>query len=159
MSAFSFAIDVPVRGEWKNVSLLVTSVQNCFAAMFSELDGANALAMIAGELMENAIKYGNWGPQPGFLRLSVQGSSGMARVSVRNPVSSENLKKLEETLVWIKAFPTPAEAFTARIQEVVGAPRGDSRLGLVRILYEAESTLSFRAIDGDVEVIAEVTIP
>jgi hypothetical protein len=159
MSAFSFAIDVPVRGEWKNVSLLVTSVQNCFAAMFSELDGANALAMIAGELMENAIKYGHWGPQPGFLRLSVHGSSGMARVSVRNPVSAENLQKLEETLVWIKGFPTPAEAFTARIQEVVGAPRGDSRLGLVRILYEAESTLSFRAIDGDVEVIAEVTIP
>ena len=148
MSAFSFAIDVPVRGEWKNVSLLVTSVQNCFAAMFSELDGANALAMIAGELMENAIKYGNWGPQPGFLRLGVHG-----------PVSPENLARLEESLAWIKSFPTPAEAFAARIQEVVGAPRGESRLGLVRILYEAESTLTVRVDGGDVEVIAEVTIP
>ncbi len=159
MSAFSFAIDVPVRGEWKNVSLLVTSVQNCFAAMFSELDGANALAMIAGELMENAIKYGNWGPKPGFLRLGVHGTVGKARVAVKNPVSAENLARLEESLAWIKSFPTPAEAFAARIQEVVGAPRGESRLGLVRILYEAESTLTVRVDGGDVEVIAEVTIP
>ena len=159
MSSFSFSIDVPVRGEWKNVSLLVTSVQNCFSAMFSEVDGANALAMIAGELMENAIKYGNWGAQPGFLRLGVHGSNGGARVCVRNPVSPENLKKLGDTLTWIKTFATPAEAFTARIQEVVGAPRGESRLGLVRILYEADSTLSYRAIDADVEVTAEVAIP
>ena len=31
---FGFSIDVPVRNEWANVSLLVTSVQNCFNAMF-----------------------------------------------------------------------------------------------------------------------------
>lgn len=159
MSSFSFAIDVPVRGEWKNVSLLVTSVQNCFAAMFAELDGANALAMIAGELMENAIKYGDWGPKPGFLRLGVYGTEGKARVTVKNPVSAENLAKLEGSLAWIKTYPSPAEAFAARIQEVVGAPRGESRLGLVRILYEAESTLAIRAEGTDVEVIAEVTIP
>src|SRR5262249_4675535 len=59
-SRFAFSIDLPIRSDWANVDLLRTSVQNCFTAVFSEVDGCQALAMVTGELLENAIKYGDW---------------------------------------------------------------------------------------------------
>ena len=36
---FGFSIDLTVRNEWKNIDLLRTSVQNCFIAVFADLDG------------------------------------------------------------------------------------------------------------------------
>ena len=48
MSNFNFSIDLPVRSEWSNVDLLRTSVQNCFTAVFSDIDGCQALAMVSG---------------------------------------------------------------------------------------------------------------
>src|SRR6188472_1509324 len=57
---FGFSIDLTVRNEWKNIDLLRTSVQNCFIAVFADLDGCHAIAMVTGELLENALKYGDW---------------------------------------------------------------------------------------------------
>ena len=57
---FGFSIDLTVRNEWKNIDLLKTSVQNCFIAVFADLDGYHAIAMVTGELLENALKYGDW---------------------------------------------------------------------------------------------------
>ena len=54
---YGFAIDVPVRNDWSNVALLVTSVQNCFNAMFANVEGSRTVAMVTGELLENAIKF------------------------------------------------------------------------------------------------------
>ena len=45
---FSFSIDLPIRSDWANVDLMRTSVQNCFTAIFSDIDGCHALAMVTG---------------------------------------------------------------------------------------------------------------
>ena len=57
---FNFSIDLPVRSEWANVDMLRLSVQNCVTTMFSDIEGCRSLAMVTGELIENAIKYGDW---------------------------------------------------------------------------------------------------
>ena len=46
MSPFNFSIDLPARGDWENVDLLRGSVQNCFTAMFSNVDCCHALALL-----------------------------------------------------------------------------------------------------------------
>ena len=87
MEAFNFSIDLPVRSEWANVDLLRTSVQNCVSAIFSDIEGCRSLAMVTGELIENAIKYGDWtrSDEPRF-HLRVWGEGRSAHVSVENPV-------------------------------------------------------------------------
>src|SRR6188508_1944731 len=113
--SYGFEIDVPVRNEWSNVTLLVTSVQNCFHAMFGDIVDSHNVAMITGELLENAIKYGDWSSSAHEhrLRLRVSGSPQRASITVENPATAESYADLRATLDWLEKFPSPDEAYRA----------------------------------------------
>src|SRR5882757_2497780 len=122
--AFNFSIDLPVRSEWSNVDLLRTSVQNCFTAIFSDIEGCHSLAMVTGELLENAIKYGDWSGQDDHrFRLRVWGEDRSAHVSVENPISSDhsNADEVLKTLGWMRTFPTASDAYRAKLLEIAAA--------------------------------------
>jgi hypothetical protein len=142
---FNFVIDLPVRNEWANVDLLRISILNCFTAIFADIEGCHVFAMVAGELLENAVKYGQWdGDQP--LHLRVWGQEREAAVQVENPVEpdSAQVTDLLHTIDWLNAFDSPEEAYRERLLQVAGAPRQStvSRLGLTRIAYEGNCRLS-----------------
>jgi hypothetical protein len=163
MAAFSFSIDLPVRSEWSNVDLLRTSVQNCFTAIFSDIEGCHSLAMVTGELIENAIKYGDWsGPDEQRFHLRVWGEGRSAHVSVENPVQQGggNAAEVMKTLGWMRGFPSPCDAYRAKLLEIAAADRdpGDSKLGLVRIAYEGNCQLTAELVRGVLRVQAELTI-
>ena len=166
-TTFSFSIDLPVRSDWANVDLLRTSVQNCFTAVFSDIDGCQALAMVTGELLENAIKYGDWsGDEGGAFRLRVWGDgvrgpqgSRTAHVQVESPVKPDDphVADLLATLSWIASFPSAKEAYRAKLLEIA-AESGDltrSRLGLVRIAYEGSCSLRAELEGGVLRVTAD----
>jgi hypothetical protein len=163
MTVFNFCIDLPVRNEWSNVDLLRTSVQNCFTAIFSDIEGCHSLAMVTGELIENAIKYGDWsGPEEPRFHLRVWGEGRSAHVSVENPVqqSDGNAAEVMKTLGWMRGFSSPCDAYRAKLLEIAAADRdpGDSRLGLVRITYEGNCQLTAELVRGVLRVQAELTI-
>lgn len=163
MGSFNFSIDLPVRSDWSNVDLLRTSVQNCFTAIFSDVEGCSLLAMVTGELIENAVKYGDWnGSDEQRFHLRVWGKGRSAHVSVENPVSpgSEGAKEVLKTLSWMRGFPSASEAYRAKLLEVVEADRepGTSKLGLVRIAYEGNCTLTAELSRGILRVQAELTV-
>lgn len=162
MTDFAFNIDVPVRSEWSNVDLLITSVENCFAAMFADIDGCHTIAMVTGELLENAIKYGDWTRGHRVFRLHVSGRDKEATVSVENPISPDNkaIEDLFATLSWLDGFKSPDEAYRARLLEVANAPRGGgmSKLGLVRIAYEANCRLRAEKENDAVRVTAQLVL-
>src|SRR5215813_2600312 len=101
MGNFNFSIDLPVRSEWSNVDLLRTSVQNCFTAIFSDIEGCHALAMVTGELIENPVKDGD-----------------------------HNAQEVLRTLGWMREFASPFDAYRAKLLEIAEAVRApsDSRL-------------------------------
>ena len=159
-SPYSFIMNVPVRNDWSNVSLLVTSVQNCFNAMFASLEGSQTIATVTGELLENAIKYGEW-DSANMFRLNIGGEGRTARIVVENPVRDpEAAESLVRTLAWIRAFPTPADAYRAKLLEVAKLPATDgvSGLGLVRVAYEANCRLEAQIENKIVRVIADISI-
>lgn len=166
MGNFNFSIDLPVRSEWSNVDLLRTSVQNCFTAIFSDVDGCRALAMVTGELIENAIKYGDWsgfahGDDQRF-RLRVWGQGHTAHVSVENPVrrGDANAEEVLRTLGWMRGFASPADAYRAKLLEIAAGSRepGASKLGLVRVAYEGNCQLTAELLRGVLHVQAELTV-
>ena len=150
--AFSFSIDLPVMNQWRNVDLLRTSVQNCFVAVFADLDGCNAIAMVTGELVENAIKYGDWGADDKSFRLLVHGKPGVVNIQVDNPVAvgSSAVAELQNTLRWIESQPSAQDAFLAKMLEIASRrpPTGASGLGLVRCAYEANAKLRSELVNA-----------
>jgi two-component sensor histidine kinase len=144
MTEFRFSIDVPVRNEWANVERLRTSVQGCFLAVFSDLEGSHALSMVTGELLENAIKHGHWTEAGGMFRLRVFGDRNMGCVCVENPIASPPQgQRVAELVARLKSFPSAAEAYQARLLEVSLSPEAEkSGLGLARILYEGGCSLA-----------------
>ena len=162
---FNFALEVPVRGEWRNVDLLRTSVQNCFNAAFSNIDGCHAVSMVTGELLENAVKYGDWdASEDRICRLAVVGKESTAVVSVSSPAvrESRQVAELIDTLNWIESYTSPAEAFRSRLLQIADEaaqnPSLASRLGLVRIAYEGGCKLAAELTGGVLTVTAEVDI-
>lgn len=160
MHPFTFSIDLPVQRHWRNVDLLRTSVHSCFIAVFADIDGCNAIAMVTGELLENAIKYGHWIGEDTSLRLRVNGHRGTVIIQVENPIDPANGQdaELQECLTWIKQFPDAEAAYKAKLIEIASRPRNSSGLGLVRCAYEGNSTLRSEIVDGNaLRVTAEMT--
>src|SRR5262245_48492466 len=128
---FNFSIDLPVHNEWKNVDLLRTSVQNCFIAVFGDLEGCQAIAMYTGELVENAVKYGDWSGEQTSFRLRVTGDEGRAFVVIENPIAPDDpgVAEVVRTLQWLESFESPDEAYRARLLQIASSP-ADGKSGL-----------------------------
>jgi hypothetical protein len=160
-----FSIDMTVRNEWRNVDLLRTSVQNCFTAVFADVDGCHAIAMVTGELLENALKYGDWtSGDRAMFRLRVNGTrNDVVDVSVQNPLRRDDTsaKALMTAIEWINSFPSPEAAYRARMLQI--AQNDDetqdlSRLGLVRIAFEGNCRLAAKIEQGPVTVTASLDL-
>lgn len=163
-SDFGFSIDMIVRNEWRNVDLLRTSVQNCFTAVFADVDGCHAIAMVTGELLENALKYGDWvsGDRAKF-RLRVQGSeNNVVEVSVQNPLHDGDLDapNLIKAIEEINSFAKPEQAYRARMLQIAQNEEetSPSRLGLVRIAFEGNCRLAAKIENGTVTVTAALDL-
>jgi len=159
-----FSIDMTVRNEWRNVDLLRTSVQNCFTAVFADVDGCHAIAMVTGELLENALKYGDWvGGDRAMFRLRVHGSShSIVEVSVQNPLreNDTNAQNLQKAIEEINSYPKPEQAYRARMLQIAQNEEdtSPSRLGLVRIAFEGNCKLAAKIANGTVTVTAALDL-
>lgn len=162
MKDFRFVIDVPVQNRWSNIELLRTSVQSCLEAVFNDVNGRDALAMVTGELLENAVKYGHWADGGGAFRLRVWGDEHSGSVAVENPITpgDEGPARVVALLEWMKGFPSAEEAYEARLLEVAAAPRGSAGgLGLTRIAYEGGCRLRAELLGNVLRMTAELPLP
>ena len=156
---FGFSIDLTVRNEWKNIDLLRTSVQNCFIAVFADLDGCHAIAMVTRERLENALKYGDWtSGDRAMFRLRVHGREGNIEVSVQNPLRANDAhaESLRSALDWLNGFQKPEQAYRARMLQIAqeDSDSAPSKLGLVRIAFEGNCKITAKVDKGTVTVTA-----
>lgn len=141
---FSFVLDMPVRTEWTSIEVVRSAVKGCLVTMLQSLDTTHSIAMVTGELLENAVKYGDWSNARSRFRLRMTGRSGAVRIEVTNPLppASGHAERLRAALEELHAFASPAEAYVARIQRVAAeGPRSSGGLGLARIEYEGRCRL------------------
>lgn len=140
-AAIDFRIELPIGPDWQNVDRLRLAILNCLAAVFGDQDLSESVGIVTSELLENAIKYGDWEncDQP-LLVLGVKGNAESIRVDVASPIepASPHFENVKRTIAWIERFPTARDAYVARMQAIAenGEAAGVSRMGLVRIAYE-----------------------
>lgn len=120
--------------------------------------------MIACELVENAIKYGNARKGREEVVLYLKLADERVLVQVTNPVnekSRRDLRELDKTIQWARGFQDPFEAYVERVRAISSEPLEMSKscLGIVRIAYEGRAALDFYIDeDGSLSVSAVSTI-
>ena len=115
-----------------------------------------ATAMVASELLENAIKYGYNSPDGEGVRFTLDITDKEVVVSVLNGVApNHSLEGLKGILDRIKGSANPMELYTERLMAIANNPKGqESGLGLYRIAYEGEFKLQYEITDKAVKIIA-----
>jgi hypothetical protein len=159
----NFRLELPLQPEWQNVDLLRLAILNCLSAVFGDPDLSESVGIVTSELLENAIKYGDWtyGGRR-FLRLSVCGGGHEVNVEVASPIrqGSPHLARITETIEWIRGFPTARDAYISRMRAIAEEPEtsGESKMGLVRIAYEGPCRIDAQAGEDSVMHV-RATIP
>ena len=111
-------------------------------------DVVDALTIAAGELLENAIKYGSYRKKDDLISYSIFIREKNITIEVINPIAEEHiyhLKSLDKTIQWIRGYQNPFEAYINRLKKISVKSLDDkeSGLGLFRIAYEGQSILDF----------------
>jgi hypothetical protein len=126
----------------------------------SGLDGdeAYALAMVAQELLENAVKYG--AADADAIALTLRVEAGDVTVEVRSQVGVDeaHLRDFDRTVQWIRGHQDPFEAYVERLKQTSVRPYapGGSGLGLARIAYEGRCALDFYVDAGSILAVSAV---
>ena len=157
---FEFQVSVPFVPRWQHVELLRTAVLNCLTTMFQAHDFCDQLAMVAAELLENAVHYGKKDADERFgFRLEVRGDEARVTIEVRNPgvTDPHDLDRLKETLAQLSGT-DPRAAYIARLKELAARPEvGGSGLGLFRVAFETGCDLHAE-VDSDGLVIVRAVV-
>jgi two-component sensor histidine kinase len=101
---------------------------------------AQAMEMVAAELLENARKYGQ--PDPRGIELVVEGA--VKFIEVISTVRDEDLAPLEARVKWLAEQGDPKQAWLRALSEVF--ERGEFGLGLTRIASEGGCRISLRMV-------------
>jgi hypothetical protein len=154
---FNFTIDFPVLGEWENVDQVRLSLQSCIATLFQNVDLRHVLAMVAGELLENAVKYAHRTDDHTMFRLKIWGALGdVAFVQVSNPVDEEGGQTVLDAINGIRSASSVADSYFQRMREIATRPSRLSRLGLLRIAYEGGCELTATVEAGVLTIVAAI---
>ena len=118
-------------------------------------DDVYSLCMVAQELLENAVKYGDFERRGDAVGLSIEATPKEVTIEVRNPVASDpaRLRKFDQAVQWIRGFQDPFEAYVEKVKSASfhRYSDGQSGLGLARMAYEGRCVLDFY-VDGESEL-------
>lgn len=133
--------------EWQAIEDARGQISRFLTDQDASEDLTHAATMVFSELIENAIKYGQFRPDD-HVEAHVAISERLITIEVLHPVDPadlEHLKQLDEMIQWIRGYQDPFEAYIQKLKEISKKPISDkdSGLGLVRIAYEGDAILDF----------------
>jgi hypothetical protein len=149
------AITLRIDPEWNIIKKILTRLDSDTTLQKLGKDFIEATKITAIELVENALKYADSGPnekQP--ILFSFKKSDDHVTIRVTNFCSNENQKqKIIDTLTAIHKG-NPFEMYVNRMSQILEHPDGYSRLGYYRISAETEYKLNYKMTKETVTIIA-----
>lgn len=159
-------LQLRIRPDWDAVKAAWDPSMKLFLGAGFSKDVSYGLCMSAQELLENAVKYGRFdaaqnGSDPDtIIELILDIADRAVTIEVRNPVDDDpaRLKRLDDTIQWVRGYQNPFEAYVERMKEVSSQPYtpGQSGLGLTRIAYEGQCILDFFVDDRNTLAVSAV---
>lgn len=149
-----------IKPEWDEVDSVRDGAFSFLGSLGVSQEVVDAVAMVACELTENAIKYGSFAAGD-LVQVSITERPHGILIEIKNPIGEgddENMVKLDEMIQWIRGFQDPFEAYLERLEEVSKRALDDeeSGLGLVRIAYEGQSIIDFYVDDKNILAVSAV---
>ncbi|HVR39119.1 MAG TPA: hypothetical protein VMU84_08480 [Thermoanaerobaculia bacterium] len=133
---------------WTYISCVRKFVASFFMIGLSDKERAEQISMAASELLENAVKYAS--EDDSYLKISIARQTNEVDVCVKNKAESQHINTLRRELALIHAG-EPEQVYLRKMEEAA-MTEGQSRLGLARILYEANARLKLDVNDGEVSI-------
>jgi hypothetical protein len=135
---------MPFGAKWPNVEIVRGSILSILATVFHDHEFCRLIGIVVGELLENAVAYGDW-CQPGraLFRLGVNGDTDRVQIRVSNPYdpTKPNIEHLCTTIEVLRRE-NIGDLYSKRILELADEDGTKSRLGLLRCAYELGTPLS-----------------
>ncbi len=153
------ALDLRIEPEWNAVKAAWDPCRGALARAGLSDDETYQLAMVAQELLENAVKYGAFRRSERIgLGISATEEDVIVEVKSRVGVDDAHLRRFDQTIQWIRGFQDPFEAYVERMKIVSAQPysHGESGLGLTRIAYEGRSVIDFYVDEENVLAVCAV---
>ncbi len=112
-----------------------------------EIDTIDAITMICSELVENAVKYGDFISTEDKISLNILLNDKII-IEVKCPIirsKNQHFHRLDRIIQWIRGHQNPFEAYIEKLKMVAVKPLDDPEggLGLFRIAYEGQAVLDF----------------
>jgi hypothetical protein len=150
-----------IAPDWTEMDRVFDEADAFFKSTSLGRDLGDRFTMVACELVENAIKYGEFGEDEA-VDLFVAIRNRTVDIMVKNPVGESSrpyLRDLDRTIQWVHGFQDPYEAYVTRMREISAEPieENKSGLGIVRITYEGRSMIDFFIDEGAVLHVSAVT--
>ncbi len=147
------AIDAQIQPIWATVRVIRCKLNAKLASYPNRV--RYATAMVASELLENAIKYGESIPNLERITFSFMIRDGVCRIVVANGSNSQkNIGRLKAMIAEVNAADDKSALYTRRLQQLLENPSDHSGLGIYRIGFEGDFELACEANDGIVTVVA-----
>ena len=134
-------LSLSLRGDASALQEAQQEVGRFVKAQLGEAE-AEAMEMVAAELLENAVKHGQ--PDPRGIELLVE--SEVRFIQVVSSVHQADLAPLEERVKWLAGQGDPQQAWMRALSEVF--ERGQFGLGLARIASEGGCRISLRMVSS-----------
>jgi hypothetical protein len=149
-------LELSLPPEWDSVRAGWGACHGLLSGAGLAADEADALSMVAQELIENAVKYGGDGAEAIRLSLRVEEEGVTLEVRSRVPEDGAHLATLGGAVEQLRASSDPYQAWVECLTRAAGRSEveGVSELGLARIANEGRCALDYRVDAGVLAVSA-----
>jgi len=162
VSADAAAIDLrlSLAPEWPKADAVAMVAKAAAAAAFAQRDVSDMVGIVACELMENAIKYGDWsGTSKVTFSFRSDGGELVFEVACPCDTASPHYERLTAALRLIEKA-NARDSYLQRLAQIARDTNERGGLGLLRLAHEAKCRLSARLVDNDLlHVQARLPLP
>jgi hypothetical protein len=141
-------VELRFEPRWTYISAVRKFLASFFLIGLSDKERAEQISMAASELLENAVKYSS--DDNSQLRIEVRRRGEQIDLMVENPADPQQINVLRRELALVNAGEAD-DGYLRRMEEAA-REAGQSRLGLIRIRYEAGAVLRLETNDRTVRV-------
>jgi len=158
--AGAVVIRLSLTPDWPKADTVAILAKTAASAAFAHADLSESAGIVADELMENTIKYGDWSCTAN-VTFSLLSHSDQLEIEVSSPCdsTSPHYQRLWASLRNIEKA-NPRDSYLERLAQIAQDHNERGGLGLLRLAHEANCRLSARVADGErLHVRASLPIP